>query len=624
VGGITVKVQIESISLEGASRTVRFSEGLNIITGPIASGKTTFFRLIRGILGGSLENLALEARSSVQAIASKVKIGSASFSILRPAVTTRTALVEIAGGKEALRLPFAQATTASEETYLHWLLRQLDLPRIDVPSAPSRPESEPTPVSVNDYLLYCVLSQSEIGLSVFGHADPFKNIKRKYVFEIAYGIYSIETARIQEQLREVQTQLRELRSQKTLFSRFLEDTALQNRAEIERMLEEARAKVHEIESNIQEVHVEAVDTPAKQKLQSDLRRLEQEVSSLQSSLQSETAALDNVERLASQIESQTNKITRSIVAHVHLSDIDFIVCPRCGSELDQSRGSDFKCYLCLQEPKPQITRKALIEEQSSMNAQLSETADLVLSRKKRIDALRKQLDSKQHAAAKIQEEINFQNNTFVSAQASRIARLATERAEARSSVSKLEEYLKIHRRFDESLRLQGELESERDRLERDLESSEKDWGTVQSRVSRLGENFDRILEGLNPPAFGEEKKSTIDPKTYLPVFHGRRFDDLSSPGLGTLINVAHALAHHETSLEMKLLLPSLLMIDGLSEHLGEEGLDPERVEAIYRYLVALSERQGASLQIIVVDNEIPGFAKDFIRLELSEADRLIK
>lgn len=619
-----MKVQIESISLEGASRTVRFSEGLNIITGPIASGKTTFFRLIRGILGGSLENLALEARSSVQAIASKVKIGSASFSILRPAVTTRTALVEIAGGKEALRLPFAQATTASEETYLHWLLRQLDLPRIDVPSAPSRPESEPTPVSVNDYLLYCVLSQSEIGLSVFGHADPFKNIKRKYVFEIAYGIYSIETARIQEQLREVQTQLRELRSQKTLFSRFLEDTALQNRAEIERMLEEARAKVHEIESNIQEVHVEAVDTPAKQKLQSDLRRLEQEVSSLQSSLQSETAALDNVERLASQIESQTNKITRSIVAHVHLSDIDFIVCPRCGSELDQSRGSDFKCYLCLQEPKPQITRKALIEEQSSMNAQLSETADLVLSRKKRIDALRKQLDSKQHAAAKIQEEINFQNNTFVSAQASRIARLATERAEARSSVSKLEEYLKIHRRFDESLRLQGELESERDRLERDLESSEKDWGTVQSRVSRLGENFDRILEGLNPPAFGEEKKSTIDPKTYLPVFHGRRFDDLSSPGLGTLINVAHALAHHETSLEMKLLLPSLLMIDGLSEHLGEEGLDPERVEAIYRYLVALSERQGASLQIIVVDNEIPGFAKDFIRLELSEADRLIK
>jgi hypothetical protein len=107
------------------------------------------------------------------------------------------------------------------------------------------------------------------------------------------------------------------------------------------------------------------------------------------------------------------------------------------------------------------------------------------------------------------------------------------------------------------------------------------------------------------------------------MFRGRRFDDLSSPGLATLVNVAHALAHHITSLNLGLNLPSILFIDGLSEHLGQEGLDPKRLSAIYEYLVDISAKFGDRLQIFVVDNEIPVVARKFIRLELTESDRLV-
>ena len=115
----------------------------------------------------------------------------------------------------------------------------------------------------------------------------------------------------------------------------------------------------------------------------------------------------------------------------------------------------------------------------------------------------------------------------------------------------------------------------------------------------------------------------MNPTTYLPVYHGRLFTELSSPGLATLVNIAHALAHHLTSIELDLKLPQFLVIDGLSEHLGQEGLDPERLQAVYELLIETSHGH-PELQIIVVDNEVPPVARPFVSLELSEEDRLIR
>ena len=76
-------------------------------------------------------------------------------------------------------------------------------------------------------------------------------------------------------------------------------------------------------------------------------------------------------------------------------------------------------------------------------------------------------------------------------------------------------------------------------------------------------------------------------------------------------------------MELGLKLPQILIIDGLSEHLGQEGLDPERLAATYHLLIDTSNKR-PELQVIVVDNEIPEMARPFVRLELSEDDRLIR
>jgi len=89
-----------------------------------------------------------------------------------------------------------------------------------------------------------------------------------------------------------------------------------------------------------------------------------------------------------------------------------------------------------------------------------------------------------------------------------------------------------------------------------------------------------------------------------------------------MINVAHALAHQLTAHHFELPLPSLLLIDGLSGNLGYEGLDLERIEAIYEYMIDIINSHN-DLQVIVADNTVPSNIKNFVNIEFDEANRLI-
>lgn len=616
-------VRINNVRLEGTAREIFFEPGLNIITGPIASGKTTLIRLVKSLLGGSLANLPPEAKQSVTAVSGDITLGEKRYTVFRPAVTTPDATIEIAGERLGLRIPLSQPTGTSKETYGRWLLERLNLPRLSVPSAPTKPESEPTPVTIRDYLHYCSIDQDEIGFSVFGHTDPFKNIKRKYVFEIVYGLYSVETARLQEQLREVQSNLRQLKSRTELFSHFLEDTPFENRAQLEKELADAQRELEDVEKGT----VKLKNADPGHSITDELRHKEvsirRDLDSLVRQIDSENQAMSNLDTLRAQLESYSERLTRSIVAHKYLSDIDFVVCPRCGSRVDGGRGKSDKCDLCLQSPGPPVSRKVLVAEQARIDAQLEETKQLLTSRQQRIASLRVQLEGKNSELSHVRKELDFRTSSYISAQAEKIASLASQRAELQSRITKARDYLAVLQKLEKEREWVAKLANRKTVLEEELAAAEAAGQQVKERIDNLVNQYNSILQIFRTPEFGEEARSTIDRRTYLPIYRGRRFDDLSSPGLASLVTLAYALAHHRTTMALDLPLPNLLIVDGVSEHLGEEGLDPERLNAVYNYLIKTSDEVGDKFQVIVIDNEVPSHARSFVRLELSEDDRLI-
>jgi len=622
VGRIAMRVVLRELHLIGTSRSTAFTSGLSIVTGPITSGKTTLLRLCRAVFGGGLTDFPREVSTHVSAIGAEILIDESTFAIVRPFSTSPTAKVEIAGDSHALRLPAAQPDATADETYGQWLLNRLGLPYLRVPSAPTRPESEPTPVTINDYFLYCNLAQDEIDGSIFGHRDPYKNIKRRYVFQILYGIYDIETARLQEDLRKVASRIHRLEGQLESVQEFLAETRWENRAQI-------AAELVDVERSLKQIAAEGLtgaartpSTPEAQALRAEVLALDTAIADVDAVTLQEERTIGQLVELSAQLRTQVGRLTRSIVAGERLIDFEFQVCPRCGAPVSSKRGDDTHCLLCLQEPRVDFTRQDLVSEQERLGTQVDETAEL-------IDLHRSRLETTLRRAVELRERrghagSGLDNATadFVSDAAEDIAVRAARRAELGARRTYLRNYIGLFKRLDDaSLRL-ADLEQQRTALQARLDQEKSRVGDYERRIRVLESRFEEILERFHAPRFADPPTARIDRQTLLPVVDGRRYDELSSQGLQVLVNVAHALAHHLTALELGLPLPGILIIDGLTSNLGHEGEDFERVRGVYDYLVEL-DQSGTPLQIIVADNDVPSHVQEYVRLRLTEEDRLI-
>ena len=168
------------------------------------------------------------------------------------------------------------------------------------------------------------------------------------------------------------------------------------------------------------------------------------------------------------------------------------------------------------------------------------------------------------------------------------------------------------------------LAEERDKLRLQVQDASSKLRLGQANLTALERRFYEYLWRLRIPTFGAPLTAGIASRTYRPVVAGRHFDSLSSQGLQVLVNVAHALAHRTVAIDRDLPLPGLLVIDGPSSNVGTEGYDAERLADMYALLNDVARQYATSLQIIVVDNNIPPAGRQAIRLPLSEDDRLVR
>lgn len=423
-----MKLRIDSITLVGANRRFTFQPGLNVIAGPIATGKTTLVRCMRGLLASGLDRFSPEARLTIQSLAGQLAIGDSQYDIVRPFVTTPGARVEIAGDGVAERLPFSRATNAGEITYRDWLLDKLGLPRVKVPKAPTRPESELSPVTISDYMMYCQLQQGEIDNSVFGHTDPYKNNKRIAVFNIVYGRYDIELEGLRERLREVNTELRRWRSWFKTVEEFLAGTSLENRAAIERSIRETRTEIEQFEAKAVHLAERAAGQTGTTELREELRRLDEQVAEARTTVGFEATSIEQKGRLVAQLQTQSVRLTKAIVAEDYLLDFDFMMCPRCGTELSSNRNADGECYLCLQHPHTQsIGREELTKEQDRLEDQILETQGLISVHQERVRDLHTTLERLEDRQRALVRELDFRTQAFVSRRADVIADIAKRR-----------------------------------------------------------------------------------------------------------------------------------------------------------------------------------------------------
>lgn len=631
------ELRVHRLDLIGGRRTIDFPEDFSVIRGSITTGKTTVVRLLRALLGRVPNHLPPET-GVVRSVRGRVTFGSELWEIDRPLVTTKSAVVSLSRREPAddeddvaheliadtLRLPAERPTSTVPLTYQDWLLSRLGIPSVAVPRARTDITSETSPVTINDWLLYCIVRDDEIDTGVFGHKDTFTDRKRRAVFEINYGIYSAEVADLQAQLRSVELRLDDLDRSNDAVRAFLKDTPFSNLDDIDEQTTVVRDAISEMSAQAQSVASTGLAETQSRRLRAQISDVEQRLVSAAAAERAAARSRAELDDLYQTLSTQSERLTRAIVADEWLVDFDFVVCPRCGTSIEPSRSDEDHCYLCLQTPHQSGFHNELVVEQERIASQMVETQSLAELRDDELAALRSERERLEQEAALANAELDRRTAEFLSQRAESLVVAAGQRAGLEARLLQLAEYRQLLIRYSDLEGQRSVLEDERVDLVDALAQHERLGTRAEELIRALEARFLEYLQRLHVSLSDLPLTAAINRATYLPVVTERPFDELSSQGLTVLVNVAHALAHHTVSLDNDLPLPSLLVLDGLSNNVGHEGFDLERRDDTYRLLMDEVARYGGRLQVIALDNDVPAFADDAIVLTLSPNDRLIR
>jgi hypothetical protein len=629
------EIRIHSVELVGGSRSIDFASDFSVISGSITTGKTTVVRLIRALLGRVPGNLPPET-GSVRSVRGRISFGTGVWEIDRPLVTTKTAMVSLSRREpsadddeperivDALRLPAERPTATEPETYIEWLLDKLGIPSVAVPRARTQVTSEASPVTINDWLLYCIIRDDEIDTTVFGHRDTFVDRKRRAVFELNYGIYDADTAALQAQLRSVDLRLGDLDQFNEAVRSFLKDTPFSSLDDIDEQIAVTEAFIVELDTRSEAIATEGIEQTQSQLLRREVATLEETLASVTTVERVAARNLIELDELHQTLATQSDRLTRAIVADEWLVDFDFVVCPRCGSGVDATRTSEDHCYLCLQEPQQGNYHDALIVEQERIASQIVETHSLIQLRGDELEALKNESARVRNQVVAANAELDRRTAEFLSQRSETMVVDAQQRAGLEGRLRQLGEYRQLLARYADSEGQRALLEEQRADLMDSLAQHERVSDRSERLLVDLDTRFLDYLQRLHVSLSDLPLTAAINRRSYLPEVTGRPFDELSSQGLTVLVNVAHALAHHTISLDHDLPLPSLLVLDGLSNNVGHEGFDLARRDDTYRLLMEEVTRYGGRLQVIALDNDVPDFAVEAVVVTLSPEDRLVR
>jgi hypothetical protein len=184
--GSRLIVESLEIRTDNNTKVYTFSRGVTAITGPIGSGKSSLFELIKYGLGGRAQVMPA-IRDNVKTIALQVRFESEHLVLTR---TLGSHTIEVFDIRNGVRLnDWATTNRKNTPKASQELLKAVGLPSdLRVPKRRSRPTGDTVPISFFDVYRYLYLDQNSIDTNVVGHLDTNLNIKRIAVFELLYGL----------------------------------------------------------------------------------------------------------------------------------------------------------------------------------------------------------------------------------------------------------------------------------------------------------------------------------------------------------------------------------------------------------------------------------------------------
>ncbi len=589
---------------------VSFHEGVNIIAGQNASGKSTIMDFIFYGIGGESVPWKNEALLCTDVFV-ELSLNSVPVTLRRVVNEERRNPIQIFWGD----LPSADAASyshwesypyqrsASKESFSQVLFRAMGLPELRGESASN--------ITMHQIMRLMYVDQRTPHDEIF-RSEPFDTqLTKETVGNYLCGVYNDELYDAQLELKNVDAQLdkavAQLRNLMVVLGRSGQAGAntlemLQaEQASVEAELGQAHAALVQAKANRREVPSNADATGVR------LGKLRLKLTELQQQFASKSGAVGELEleekdsaQFIAELERRIHALDDSESTKAHFGKIQFNFCPCCFSKVEPISG-DVACSLCKGQGDGASVASQILRMKNELALQKSESVKLQSARVEKLKLLRSEIPKLRRELSTAENEFNTAAAEWTAPSEQVIEDLSAKIGSLTQLLSQLAANQRLAEIIEELQRQRAELQDRKNVLTENILRWEN--ATVDSKADANKSIFDHLIRLLRNdlPRQDEFINASVVSWDFgenrVAVNGQRQFSESSMVILKHCFHLALLAASAEHPFFR---LPRFMLLDGIDDG----GQELERSHALQNAIVELSDVLPSSHQIIFATSQI--------------------
>jgi hypothetical protein len=583
------RLELKKLILKGIKKdySVNFGPGLNIIEGKISTGKTAIFGFIDYCLGAGSHPIHPEIQKNVRSVQLEIKIKETSYVIERPVFSSDSKInlhecsINEMGDPHNVTI-LSSRHIKDQPSLSTFLLHKMNFFDIALKESLLKENSDTATLSFRNIIWFCYLKAERLdNKSLLLENDPVMHNKLRQVFDIIFKIHENEMALLSQQIKNHEENLKEIKGEISKINFFLKERKIPSKEEINNTLLQLNSRESELKEELTEISSTLKGKSSiADHLRSDLEKNDDERRRLQTQKRNHETLLKRLLPLRGQYSEDIKKLQFLQDAKKIFDPLNLVRCSICLGKFEYSE-SNPRC-ICGNEIKENISESFDVQKEiRSINSKLNELNSYISDISDDLENVTKSIE---------QQILDMQMQ------------------------------IDLHIGMDKRAIQKSDIEN--NLLEKQLQYQKLKSGIVgkDQILKNINERYVEILEYIKFPKLSN---AYIDEKL-TPYVRGIAYRDIGSLGAMTLVSTAWFLSIFEKAIELDGDHPGFIMVDSPQKDIGirpsdvdEEYRDTKIVEKMYQHIIEKSKEYGNNAQIIIVDNEPPLFAQEYVIVKYS-------
>lgn len=616
-GNILSRLFIHTLRLIGIRKNyeVNFKRGLNFISGPTSTGKTSILEMINYALGAKNHKSYIEIGEACTDVELDVEISGEKYRITRKLFEYALPVKVDVWSDEVREYKYFNTfeidVPSNENSLSAFLIDKIGLGNIRIANQY---------LSFRDLFKYSYLKQTDIDSEdLMGEKLWIKNTKRKNTFEIVFNVYDEMVALLKDSLKEKTAERDSFKLQLEGVSQFIDATDIGNISSYRIMRNELDESIVELKQKLAAVKFNNMgDHDVTKELRNKIIQIRNDLKILVEQKIDQDEYVAKLKLLLNQYQIDVDKCKMLLVGVPEINKYEFLVCPNCLKPLKEHVGNF--CSVCNRDMSGDVSDLLQIKkEMTLLTRRHTELVKHIAIEQEKSDNLEKHITDKKDLLAEETEELSHLQEGYVNPYIEQIEFLNYEIGRCNRQIQEIDSNLQMLEEYERLRKLMKSKEDDLISIRKNINQLMEEENDKSEVIKELTIVFNEYLKAFHFPKLDY---GYINAQTYLPYVRGRKYDDLGSLGGVTLIVIAYYLSIAKMTMDAeKFYHLNLLMIDSPRKNLGtdatqEDFRDEEIFNSIIRAFIEFDKDAGEKVQLIVVNNGYPDF--------LPEEDIIVK